>query len=150
MSRPRQLLCAAYAAIAVLALFATWTQNVAYFQPGEGALGFANATARFWGATYANPATTSITIDLVLLLVPLLAWMVIEARRVGVRFVWLYFVFGCLVAISVTFPLFLIARERRLAALGESGPLGISAVDRAALIGIGAAAAAAGIWTIAR
>jgi hypothetical protein len=151
MSRPRRLLCAAYAAIAVLALFATWTQNVAYFVPGEGALGFANATARFWAATYANPATTSITIDLALLLVPLLAWMVIEARRLGIRFVWLYFVLGCLVAISVTFPLFLIARERRLAERGEAGAdLGVGAGDLAALFAIGAAVAALAIWTIAR
>ena len=142
MSRPRQLLCAAYAAIAVLALFATWSQNLAFFAQG--------GEAGFLAATYANPAAASITIDLLLLMVPLLAWMVIEGRRLGVRFVWLYFVFGCLVAISVTFPLFLIARERRLAALGESGPLGISAADRAALAGIGAAVAAVAVWTIAR
>jgi hypothetical protein len=142
MSRPRQLLCAAYAAIAVLALFATWSQNLAFFAQG--------GTADFLAATYANPAAASLTIDLLLLMVPLVAWMVIEGRRVGVRFVWLYFVLGCLVAISVTFPLFLIARERRLAALGEGGPLGISGVDRGALIGIGAAVAALAVWTIAR
>ena len=41
--------------------------------------------------------------------------MVIEARRLGVRFVWLYIVFGFLIAISVTFPLFMAARELRLA-----------------------------------
>ena len=40
--------------------------------------------------------------------------MVIESRRLDIRFPWLYVVFGLLVAISVTFPLFLIARERRL------------------------------------
>ena len=39
----------------------------------------------------------------------------IEARRLGVRFVWLYILFGFLIAISVTFPLFMIAREMRLA-----------------------------------
>jgi hypothetical protein len=145
MSRPRQLICAAYAAIAVLALFATWSQNLAFFAQAEGA-----GAGGFLAATYANPASASITIDLLLLMVPLLAWMVIEGRRLGVRFVWLYFVFGCLVAISVTFPLFLIARERRLAALGESGPLAISGVDRAALLGIGAGVAALAVWTIAR
>lgn len=41
--------------------------------------------------------------------------MVIEARKHGVRFVWAYIVGGALIAISVTFPLFLLARELRLA-----------------------------------
>ena len=40
--------------------------------------------------------------------------MVIEARRVGVKFVWAYILGGFLIAISVAFPLFLIARELRL------------------------------------
>jgi hypothetical protein len=44
--------------------------------------------------------------------------MVLEARKLGIRWVWAYVVFGVLIAISVTFPLFLIARERRLAAIG--------------------------------
>jgi hypothetical protein len=48
--------------------------------------------------------------------------MVAEARRLGVRFVWLYVILGFAIAISVTFPLFLIARERRLAKL-ETVPL---------------------------
>lgn len=47
-------------------------------------------------------------------------WMVLEARRVGVRFVWLYVLFAMTIAISVTFPLFLVARERRLATRGDT------------------------------
>jgi hypothetical protein len=152
MPRSRQLLCVAYAGIAALALLATWSQNLAFFAEGEGAAaGFVSATGRFWAATYANPASRSITIDLVLLIVPLLAWMVIEARRLGIRFVWLYFALGCLVAISVTFPLFLIARERRLAVRGEAPTeLGIGAGDGAALVAIGAGVAALAVWTIGR
>jgi heme/copper-type cytochrome/quinol oxidase subunit 2 len=41
--------------------------------------------------------------------------MVVEARKLRVSFVWLYVILGFAIAISVTFPLFLIARERRLA-----------------------------------
>jgi hypothetical protein len=44
-------------------------------------------------------------------------WMVLEARRLQVRNVWLYVLFAITIAISVTFPLFLYAREHRLAAL---------------------------------
>ena len=43
-----------------------------------------------------------------------LVFMVVEARRTGVRFVWIYVVLSFVVAVSVTFPLFLLARERRL------------------------------------
>jgi hypothetical protein len=43
--------------------------------------------------------------------------MVTEARRLGVKWVWLYVLLGFAIAISVTFPLFLIARELRLANL---------------------------------
>lgn len=34
----------------------------------------------------------------------------------GVRFVWLYMLGGFFIAVSAAFPLFLIARERRIAA----------------------------------
>jgi len=152
MSRPRQLLCVAYAAIAVLALVGTWTQNVSYFRPAEGPLvGFVLATGRFWGATLATPASISITVDLVLFFLAAAVLMVLEARRLGIRWVWLYVLFGFLVAISVTFPLFLIARERRLAALGyASGVGGLTGADLAILVVMGAATVAATLWTLGR
>jgi len=150
MSRSRQLLCAAYAAIAALALLGTWSQNVAYFRPDEGPLrGFVMATARFWPATLATPASTSITVDLVLFFLAAAVLMVIEARRLAIRWVWLYIVLGLLVAISVTFPLFLIARERRLAAIGSaSDAVGLSGADLAALVGLGGMTAAITAWTL--
>jgi hypothetical protein len=103
MPRSRRILCGLYAATALLALLGTWSQNVAYFGPGEGGLaGFVLATGRFWQETLATPARTSITVDLALLCLPLFVLMVIEARHGGIRFVWLYIVLGLLVAISVT------------------------------------------------
>jgi hypothetical protein len=56
--------------------------------------------------------------------------MLAEARRLGVRFVWLYVLLGFAIASSVTYPLFLIARELRLAKL-EAAPtaLRLSASD---------------------
>lgn len=152
MSRPRQLLCIAYAAIAVLALVGTWTQNVAYFRPDEGPLrGVLMATARFWPGTLATPASTSITVDLAFFLVAAAVLMVIEARRLAIRWVWLYILLGLLVAISVTFPLFLIARERRLSALGRpSDVVGLSGADLAALVGLGGMTAAITAWTLGR
>lgn len=152
MPRSRLILCSVYGVIALLALVGTWHQNLSYFRPDEGlGVGFALATGRFWLETLATPASTSITVDLGLLLLPLCALMVIEARRLGIRFVWLYVVLGLLVAISVTFPLFLIARERRLAAHGEaSADLGLTRADSAALLLLGAGFVVFTLWTLGR
>ena len=152
MPRSRLLLCLAYGATALLALVATWHQNLAYFRADEGPLaGFAGATGRFWPATLATPASTSITIDIGLFFFAAAVCRVIEARRLDVRFVWLYVLFGALVAISVTFPLFLIARERRLVARGgASADLGLGSGDVIALVVFGAGNALFALWTLGR
>ena len=112
MTQQQGWLAGFYALIAVVALIATWSQNLTYFA-GEGALAGGPGLV-FLQDTRVNPASRSITVDLGLLLLASVAFMVIEARRLGVRFVWLYILFGFMVAISVTFPLFMIARELRV------------------------------------
>lgn len=112
MSRSKTVLCLVYAAIALFALVATWSQNVAYFHPGAA---FFDIFATFINETKVNPASRSIAVDIVLIFLAAAIFMVIEGRKQGVRLVWAYIVFGALVAISVTFPLFLLAREMRLA-----------------------------------
>jgi hypothetical protein len=57
------------------------------------------------------------TIDLIVVSVAALIFMVVEARRIGVEYLWVYVLLGFVVDISVAVPLFLIARERRLAQL---------------------------------
>jgi len=113
MSSARRLLCGVYVAVAVLALIGTWRQNIAFMQ--ESGLGFFDGFAAFWPALLVNRATVSITVDLFLLGLAAVIWMVLEARRLQIKHVWLYVLFSMTVAISVTFPLFLVARERRLA-----------------------------------
>jgi hypothetical protein len=103
----RKVLCAVYIAIALVALVATWSQNIVFLNGGGSFLGF-------WEATKTNPATRSITVDIALFLLAAAILMVIEARRVGVKYVWAYILVGFLIAISVAFPLFLLARELRL------------------------------------
>lgn len=58
----------------------------------------------------------NITADALMLGMSVAILMVVEARKYGVRFVWLYIVGAFFVAISVTVPLFLIAREVRIGA----------------------------------
>ena len=152
MPRSRQLLCWFYGLTALLAFVGTWSQNVAYFRPEEGpVVGFAMATARFWPATLATPASTSITVDIGLFLLSASALMIVESRRLAIRFVWIYIVLGLFVAISVTFPLFLIARERRLAARGEAtADLGMTPVDALGLAALAASMTAFTLWTLFR
>jgi hypothetical protein len=150
MPRARLLLCLVYGATAVLALVATWSQNVAYLHPGEGPFtGFIMATLRFWPDTLTTPAGVSITVDLAIFFFAAAVLMVYEARRLGIPGVWLYVALGFLVAISVTFPLFLIARERRLAQI-ETGVPALAADDRIALAAFRLATAGVAVWTLGR
>lgn len=110
MARSTRVLCAVYAALAAAALVATWSQNLAFFAGPDASF------ASFVRGAWANPAAASLSNDLLLLTAAAIVWMVVEARRHAIRFVWIYVVMGFAVAISVAFPLFLIARERRLAA----------------------------------
>jgi hypothetical protein len=128
MLMSRKLLCAAYAAIALVALIATWSQNILFFKGGGSLMGF-------WEATKANPASRSITVDIALLLLSVAILMVIEARRLGVKFVWAYIIGGFLIAISVTFPLFLLARELRLAKSDATELRNVDSILLAALAG---------------
>jgi hypothetical protein len=114
---------AIYAVIAVVALYGTWSQNLAYGPTLAGFLQDAKA----------NPAARSVTIDIFMMALAASFLMTYEARRLGVRFVWAYVFFGLTVAISVTFPLFLIAREF---ALGRETPVprGLAWYDHLGLV----------------
>ncbi len=98
-----------YGLLAVGALFATWSQNLAFFASSDGSM------SAFLSDAYASPAAASLSNDLLFLTAAAIVWMVVEARRHAIRFVWLYVALSFAIAISVTFPLFLIARERALA-----------------------------------
>lgn len=135
MSISRKALCVAYGLIALLALVGTWGNNLAYLS-----LGFVGANTTFWQETLANPASRSITVDLFFLGLPVFVWMVLEARRLGMRGVWLYLVFGFLVAISVTVPIFFINRERALAVREPSSAAGtLGMLDIVGLVVLGVA-----------
>ena len=115
MSRTRRMLSIFYALVAVGALVATWSQNIAHFMEGKSfPLDYINDLK-------VTAAAKSFSVDLGFFLLAATGLMVAEARRLGVKFVWLYVLLGFGIAISVTFPVFLIAREMRLAKM-ESAP----------------------------
>ena len=131
MSRTHTILCSTYLAIAALALVACWRQNLAFMN--VAGLDLASGFIQFWPALLANHATTSITIDILLFGLAAIVWMVIEARRLGIGFVWVYVILAFVIAISVTFPIFLFVRERRLRALGLAREAAPTAADLAGL-----------------
>ncbi|MFL6086007.1 MAG: DUF2834 domain-containing protein [Mycobacterium sp.] len=137
MPTSSKVLCAVYGAIAIAALIATWSQNVAYFDdPGGFVLDFFNDTK-------VTPGSRSITVDFVLFGLAVAILMVIEARKHGVRFVWAYIVGGFAIAISVTFPLFLISRELRV---GRTETTRLGAIDTVLLVLLAVVAAVQTIW----
>ena len=107
----RKLLCLAYGGIALIALIGTWGNNIHYLD-----LGLIGANIHFWQETFVNPASRSVTVDILWLALAANIWMVLEARRLAIPGVWLYILAGALIAISAAFPAFLIHRERALAA----------------------------------
>lgn len=108
VNSPAKVRCGVYAAIAVAAFVATWVQNMSY---QVVALDFFSS---FWRETRVTPASRSVTIDILMFGLAAAVLMVVEARKHGVPYVWAYLVGGLFIGISVTFPLFLIARELRL------------------------------------
>jgi hypothetical protein len=132
-----KVLCAVYGVIAVAALIATWSQNAAYFDnPGGFLLEFLNDSK-------VTPAARSLAVDITLFFLAAGILMVIEARKHGVRFVWAYILGGFAIAISVTFPLFLIARELRV---GRTETTRLGATDTVLLVLFAVVAAGLTIW----
>jgi hypothetical protein len=130
-------LCAVYAIISLAALIATWSQNAAYFDnPGRFLVDFINDSK-------VTPASRSLTVDVVLFFLAAGILMVVEARKHGVKFVWLYILGGFAIAISVAFPLFLIAREMRI---GRTEETRLGAVDTVLLGVFAVVAAGLTIW----
>src|ERR1700760_4657053 len=120
MPMSRKVLCAVYALIAVAALIATWSQTVAYLHTPSDFL------VNFWHDAKVTASARNITADILMFGLSAAVLMVVEARKHGVRFVWLYILGGFFIAVSVTFPLFLIAREMRI---GRTEETRLGAVD---------------------
>jgi len=109
MTRTDKCIVAIYALIAAIALPATWVHNIAFMNmPDNGGI------SGFVAGGYANPAAASLTNDLGLIAMAAVVFMIVEGRRVGVRFLPAYVILSFLVAVSVTFPLFLAVRHWRV------------------------------------
>jgi hypothetical protein len=103
-------LCVVYGTLGLATLVGTQVALVRHMTQDEGN-GFADALSD----TVVNPAATFTVIDLLAVAAIGLVFMVVEGRRLGMRHLWVYVVLTFAVAISVALPVFLIARQVRMA-----------------------------------
>ena len=134
MTISRRALCIVYALVGLVALVGTWGNNIDYLD-----LGIVGANIHFWQETLVNPASRSITVDILCLALAAIVWMLLEARRLTMRGAWLWVLFGAFVAMGAAFPWFMVHRElvlEKREASGNGGALSAADVFGIALIGI--------------
>lgn len=105
MSRHWSPLAVVYLALSVAGLVGTWWFN---------ALAIIQLRDFLGDLVTSGPAVSSITVDLLVVATAGSVFLIVEARRLGMRFGWLYVVGSGLTAFAFTFPLFLAMRQRRL------------------------------------
>ena len=110
--RPTDLRQIVYGVLAVVGLVGTWYFNLTY--SGE---------ASYLAAWFANAASSSAAVDLLVAFAAGSIFMITEGRRLGMRAPWLYVVFGAVLAFAFTFPLFLLLRERALQRTSAGDPV---------------------------
>jgi hypothetical protein len=104
MTRHWTPLAVVYLCLAVAGLTGTWIFNALAILQLRDFLG---------DLVSSGPAVSSITVDLLVVAVAGSVFVIVEARRLGMRFGWLYVVGAAITALAFTFPLFLAMRERR-------------------------------------
>lgn len=98
-----------FLALSVLGLVGTWTFNLLSIVQLRDFVGD-------WVGS--GPAVSSLAVDLLVTAVAGSVFMVLEARRLGMKHVWVYLVLSAITAFACMFPLFLAMRARRMHALG--------------------------------
>jgi Terpene cyclase DEP1 len=138
MTISRRVLCVVYALVGLVALAGTWGNNIEYLH-----LGIIGANIHFWQETLVNPASRSITVDILCLALAAIVWMLLEARRLSMRGAWLWVLFGLFVAMGAAFPWFMAHRELVLGKRDPSSDGGtLSAADVLGIVLVGIAALA--------
>lgn len=93
-----------YLVIAACGLITAWVFN-----------GFAAVNQEdYISAWFGSAVDWVLSADLTIVAVAVVIFMITEARRLGMKRVWLYILLSGVTAMAFTFPLFLAMRERRL------------------------------------
>ena len=98
-------LAVAYLVLSAVGLVGTWTYNIMAIIERRDYLGD-------WVGS--GPAVSSLTVDLLIVAIAGSVFIIVEARRLGMKRGWLYVVLSGVTAFACMFPLFLCMRERTL------------------------------------
>lgn len=96
-----------YGVLALAGLVGTWYFNLSFILGPESELNYLQA----W---FANPASSSAAVDVIVAAVAACVFFVHEGIRLGWRWSWLFVPLTFGVALAFAFPLFLALRERAL------------------------------------
>ena len=96
--------------LSIVGLITAWVFN-----------GIASVTGQnYLDAWFGSAVDLVLSLDILIVAVGGSAFMIFEARKLGMKSVWLYIVLSGVTAFAFTFPLFLAMRERKLATLASS------------------------------
>jgi len=106
-TRTRPVLVGVYLVLSLVGLVGTWWFNLSFFATGGG---------DYLGGWFANAASSSAAVDIIVAGLAACVLMVVEGRRLGWRPVGIaaLVVLSWVIAVAFTFPLFLALREMRL------------------------------------
>jgi len=94
-----------YLVLSVVGLITAWVFN-----------GIASVMgANYLLAWFGTPVDWVLSLDLLIVAIAGSAFMIFEAKKLGMKRVWVYIALSGITAFAFTFPLFLAMRERKLA-----------------------------------
>lgn len=100
-----------YLILSAIGLVTAWVFNGFAVMNGEDYL----------GAWFGSAVDWVLSADLTVVAIAVVIFMINEARRLGMKRVWLYILLSGITAMAFTFPLFLAMRERALEQRANDG-----------------------------
>jgi hypothetical protein len=106
-----------YGLLAVAGAVVPWYFNIRFMVETGDMLTYDGLFA----AGFATLLASSLTSDFIIGSTAVLVWMVVDARRLGMRHWWVYLAVTFLIAFASACPLYLLMRERRLQQMRSVG-----------------------------
>jgi hypothetical protein len=103
------VLISIYLVLALIGLVGTWYFNFEFFT--------LNTDVSYLEAWFANPASSSAAVDIIVVALMGSVFMLVEGWRLEFKWVWILIPMSFFIALAFTFPLFLAIREIRLSQL---------------------------------